>query len=65
MMLGMALTGAGVGAYMYLGNNKSKIKKAKNLYTQASNSNNQDSFYPFYYGLFLDFLYFIYYNITR
>ena len=40
MMLGMALTGAGVGAYMYLENNKSKIKKAKNLYTQASNLNN-------------------------
>ena len=39
-MLGMALTGAGVGAYMYLGNNKSKNKKAKSLYSQASNSSN-------------------------
>ncbi len=38
MMLGMALSGMGIGAYMYLGNNKKT--KMKNMYTLSNNSNN-------------------------
>ena len=40
MMLGMALSGMGIGAYMYLGNSKNKKSKMKNMYTLSSNSNN-------------------------
>lgn len=38
MMLGMALSGMGIAAYMYLGNNKSKKSKMKNMYTLSSNN---------------------------
>ena len=38
MMLGMALSGMGIGAYMYLGNNKRKKSKMKNMYTLSSNN---------------------------
>ncbi len=40
MMLGMAITGAGLGTYMYLGNNKGKKFKMKNMYSLTNNSNN-------------------------
>ncbi len=34
------MAGAGMGAYMYLGNNKNKKGKMKNMYTLTNNSNN-------------------------
>lgn len=38
MMLGMALSGMGIGAYMYLGYNKSKKSRMKNMYTLSNNN---------------------------